>query len=381
MHRRIFFIILVVSPLLSITGGNEFSTGLNLAALLNLPSLNFLNYLFQLLFLFLFLFLNTNRSWLNVILTIFFAVFFLFLIRHPTLFSFIGLISIYSCFLIFMDDRYGLTNLTNDDKKLLFKIYAFYIFISVVIHGFILVNPVIYYANDRMMGIFKNPNQMGFFLVAFYLMYILKIRKPEGSKYDYILPVVLTMLLVMTGSRSAIVAMVAINLIHFFILKRVNYFVVLAALTIIMSTILLSRLGSDDLLAMVSRRDVNALEETGNMRFEIFKDIFKEGSTIEIILGRDVSIGTNGMIFEQKQNSEEIIWLDNLINVLAYNWGVIGILFFTMTSVVFILQNTPVVKMTFLVFVFFFVASLFFVVSDFFPLGFLLVYLKNDFSK
>jgi O-antigen ligase len=380
MYRRLFFIILVVSPILSITGGNEFSTGLNLAALLNLPSLNFLNYLFQLFFLFLFLFFNSNRSWLNAILTISFAVFLLFLFRHPTLFSFIGLTSIYSCFLIFMDDRYGFTNLTSNDAKRLFKIYAFYILISVVIHGFMLANPV-YYANDRMMGIFKNPNQMGFFLVAFYLFYILKIRKPEVSKYDYILPVVLTLLLIMTGSRSAIIAMIAINLIHFFILKKLNYFVVLAVLSIIMSTILFSRLGSDELLAMVSRRDVNALKETGNMRFEIFKDIFKEGSTIEIIMGRDVSIGTNGMIFEQKQNSEEIIWLDNLINVLAYNWGVIGILFFTMTSVAFILQNTPVVKMTFLVFVFFFVASLFFVVSDFFPLGFLLVYLKNDFSK
>ena len=381
LFRRIFLYTLLISPLLSLTGGNEFSTGLNLAAILNLPSLNSLNYLLQTVFFFLFIILNTSRGKLNIIFTLCFLGFFIFFFpRHPTVFSFIGLISIFTCFLVFMEDRSGLTHISAKGTKQLFIAYSIYIIISVIAH-FIIAASGEYFANDRMMGIFKNPNQMGFFLVAYYLIYILKIRKPYGSKWDYLLPIIIFLLLVLTGSRSAIVAMFIIHIAHFILIKKWSYLITITLLLVPLAAITSYHLNKQEIIEIVSRRPISTLDDVGNMRFKIFNDIINESSTKQILFGKDVSIGTNGMIYEQKKRNKDIKWLDNLVNVLFYNWGITGLLFLCVILLIDVGKNFPVVKPRILITLFFMIAAFFFLLSDFFPLALTLVYLKNEFSN
>lgn len=379
--RQIFFFILLISPLLSLTGGNEFSTGLNLAAILNLPSLNFINYLFQTTFFFLFIILNGSRSTFNFILTICFSIFFVsFFPRHPTIFAFIGLVSIYGCFLVFMEDRSGLTNISTKNTRLLFSAYTLYIIISVIAH-FIIAASDTYFANDRMMGIFKNPNQMGFFLVAYYLIYIFKIRSSAGSRWDYLLPAILLFPLILTGSRSALFAMLMIHIAHFILIRKWSYLTAIALLVFPLIAATTYKLGKDDIIQIISRRDPDAVRADGNMRFKILTDIIEESTHKQILLGKNVSIGTNGMIYEQKKSHQQVKWLDNLINILFYNWGIVGLMFLSFILLTEAHRNLPVVRAQILITIFFLVSACFFLLSDFFPLAFTLVFLKNDTVK
>lgn len=379
--RKIFFFILIISPALSITGANDFSTGLNLAALLHLPSINPLNYVFLVLFFFTFVGLNAHKSIANILISTCFLLFSLVLLRHPTPLALLGLVSIFASFLLFMDDKVGLTVISAKDERRLFKIYAVYILVSIAVHVYILLTQSSYYANDRMMGIFKNPNQLGFFIVAFYLLYIIKIKKHKTKFRDYVIPIILFIPVILTGSRSALACLLIIHLCYFFILKKWNYFLFLMlglAVTIALASPLID---GREVLETISRRKIDSLNGTGNMRLEILQDFFNEGSFADIAIGKSVSIGTNGMIFEQRMHGEKIIWLDSLINVIAYNWGILGLIFFCLVTLIYALQNFPILKKNFLLLIFFIVASYFFVLADFFPLVFLIVFFKNDTSK
>jgi hypothetical protein len=377
--RKIFLFILIVSPLLSITGGNEFSTGLNLAAILALPSLNPINYVFLLFFLFLFVALNIKRSRRNLALVGYFVLCFLFFFhRHATIYSFLGMISIFACFLPFMKDKAGLTQLTDNEQRLLYRIYWIYIIVSLVVHFYLIVTGE-YYANDRMMGIFKNPNQLGFFLAAFYLMYVLKLKPSESLFSNWIFPLFILVLIAMTGSRSALAAMAGCFFLLPVIRQRWASFATILALVGIFFVMAAVYIGTEDAIEAVSRRDSKSLEAVGNMRFQILEEIIEESSAQEIMTGQDVSVGTNGMIHEQNKIGEDhVIWLDNLVNVLMYNWGLWGILGYTVFLMVELTRYFPVVHRDFLVVIFYTVASFFFVLADFFPLVFLVVYLKNE---
>lgn len=379
IFRKIFLFILIVSPLLSITGVTEFSTGLNLASILNLPSLNPLNYAFLLFFFVLFVALNISKSRRNLLLVGYFVLCILFFFhRYPTIYSFVGMISIFACFLPFMKDKAGLTQLSDGEQRLLYKIYWIYIIASLVVHFYLIVSGE-YYANDRMMGIFKNPNQLAFFLLAFYLMHVLKLKPSDSLFSNWIFPFLMLVLIVMTGSRSALAAMAGCFFLLPVIRQRWASFTVILALVGIFFVMAVVYIGTEQAIEAVSRRDSKSLESVGNMRFQILKEIIKESSDEEIIIGKDVSVGTNGMIHEQNKDGEgHIIWLDNLVNVLMYNWGLWGILGYTAFLIVDLTRYFPVVHKDFLVVIFYTVASFFFVLADFFPLIFLVVYLKND---
>lgn len=381
--RTLFFLILIISPLLSITGGNDFSTGLNLAAVLNLPSLNAVNFLFLLLFFFVFVIYNINKSVINLFTTAFCCLcLVVFYPRHPTVFGFIGLISIFSCFIVFMDDNAGLANISSRRLMILYKIYFIFIIASVIIHVYlILTGGGKYYANYRMMGIFKNPNQMGFFIVAFYLLYIFKIKKPGTHAFDYVLPIILLVPLILTGSRSALFAMLAIHVTYFFILKKWRYFFIVIVLSTAPAFFISLFINTSDIIELIAQRDIQNLDSAGNMRMQILEETVHKSSLKETLIGRDASIGTSGMVYEQRKKGEEIIWLDSLVNVLVYNWGFLGLAFLAGMLIYRVLQDLPVMRKSFLITIFFTVSAFFFVLSDFFPLVFLIVLLKNDYPK
>lgn len=369
----------MISPLLSLTGGNEFSTGLNIAALLNLPSLNLVNYLLLTAFFFFFVAVNTRRVLLNILLTISFVFITIIVFpRNISVFALLGLLSIFSCFLIFYRDVSRVTDISDADSRRLFRVYTFYIVVSAIFHFYLLTTPN-YYANDRMMGIFKNPNQMGFFLVAYYLFYNLKIRK-EDHWTEHFITISILLLVVLTGSRSALMALISAHLIYSIVLRKWKYLALLFIGAVVLLIVLVNY-SSSEIVELLSRRPAAAVAEVGNMRFEIFKEIYQEGTPFDVILGKDVSIGTNGMIYSQKRSGEPIIWLDNLVNVVFYNWGAIGLLFFLILVLLDVLRHFPYMGRSVVVTIFFLVASLFFVLSDFFPLPFLIVYLRNDFRK
>lgn len=375
--RKFFLFVLILSPLLSITGGNEFSTGLNLAFLLNVPSLNFLNYLFQLVFFFAFIAVNADKSNTNrVLVTIFIVIVVLTFWRHPTVFAALGLMSIFAALLYFMEDKAGATFLTDRELVLVYNIYWIYVYLSVAIHFYILATQYFYLANERMMGIFKNPNQLGFFLVSVYLLHQVKIRFIHKERFPLFRFVVLLVLVGLTGSRSALACIVLIHLMSMTMQRRAIYLGVIVILAAIAANIVIERIGFREFIEVVSRREAVAVESVGNSRWAVLQDIFAEFSALELAIGKDVSVGTNGMIYEQRE-SDSIVWLDSLVGVVLYNWGFLGLVFLLLLCVLEGLRHLPYLRKDYLVLGFFLVSAMFFFISDFFPLGFLIINLKN----
>jgi hypothetical protein len=378
IHKsKLMLFLLVVSPLLSVTGSNDFSTSLNVASLLNLPSLNFLNYLFLLLFFGAFVVGNVAKTWTNLLFTLAFMVVIIAVMpRHFSFYAFLGVIALLSSFLVFMNDRSGLTDFTKQEFRLLYRIYWFYIAIGVIVHIYLVVRAGHYYANDRMMGIFKNPNQFGFFLVAFYILYAFTINTSLGIK-GYVTFLVIAVLVVLTGSRSALMALLLIHIAYELLNRKWIYLTFLLLVGVIGGFIMLY-VDSDKVLAAISRREASAVKDVGNMRLEIFKETWRSSTWDELIIGRDASIGTNGMIFEQRGQSGNIVWLDSLVSALLYNWGLVGLFAFIVITMFDVGTQIPYISRNSMIIVFYVVTSLFFVMGDYFPLPFLIVLLKNN---
>jgi hypothetical protein len=272
-----------------------------------------------------------------------------------------------------MTDSAGITRLSPSECKWLYRIYLFYIILSLGVHIYLLRDPIRYFANDRMMGIFKNPNQLGFFLVAFYLFYILKIRRVSGLQY-YMITAILFATVILTGSRSALMAIGTIHITDRFINKQWIY---LMSLLVFSSAaiVYLQFTGNAKLIAFISRREVSSISE-GNMRGEIFNNIITTNTLAENCIGKDASIGTNGMIYEQKKNNKPIVWLDSMLNVFLYNWGFLGLGLFFCLAFYDLIKQIPVVNNGSLIIILYLIASCFFVIGDFFP--FMVVFLKNS---
>jgi len=373
---KFLLFLLIVSPLLSVTGANDFSTSLNVASLVNLPSLNFINYLFLLIFFVGFVAMNGLKTWTNLIITTCFViVVILILPRHFSFYAFLGIVAILSSFLVYMNDRSGLTDFDEREFRILFKVYWFYIIVGVVVHVYLVLRSG-YYADYRMMGIFKNPNQFGFFLVAVYIMYVIAIKGPSEVK-GYIVFLAIAFLVVMTGSRSALLALLLIHLMHEFLNRKWVYLATLLPAGIILALFILL-VDADKVVALISRREVSAVKDVGNMRLEIFKETWRTSTWEELVIGRDASVGTNGMIFEQRGEGSGIIWLDSLVTVLFYNWGLLGLGGFIFMVLIDIGTQIPLITRNAMIISLYVVASLFFVMGDYYPLPFLLVVLKNN---
>ena len=376
--RRFFLLTLIISPLFSITGGNEFSTGLNLSSLLNLPSLNGANYVLLILFFVAFVSVNADQSNTNRVMTIVFMMIFLITFwRHPTFYAFVGMISLFSCLMFFMEDRAGVTNTSGKHWILVYNIYWIYIWISIAVHFFLVGTSVTYFANDRMMGIFKNPNQLAFFVVGVYIMHQAKIRYIKTERFPLFRFCIILLLIILTGSRAALVCILLVHFAAMLIQRRMMYITVLVGLSFVAATVLIGRVGYREFVELISRRDAVAVETVGNERWNIFVNIVEKSSPLELAIGKDVSVGTNGMIYEQKSDNR-VIWLDSLVAVILYNWGFLGLTFFVGLIVLEIMRPLPYLKRDYLVLMLYIVGALFFVITDFFPLGFLIIQLRNS---
>jgi hypothetical protein len=84
------------------------------------------------------------------------------------------------------------------------------------------------------------------------------------------------------------------------------------------------------------------------------------------------------MIFEQRGQSGNIVWLDSLVSALLYNWGLVGLFAFIVITMFDVGTQIPYISRNSMIIVFYVVTSLFFVMGDYFPLPFLIVLLKNN---
>jgi hypothetical protein len=281
-----------------------------------------------------------------------------------------------------MNDTAGITVLNQKKIKQLAIIYVFYILFSLIVH-FYLLKTSQYFATERMMGIFKNPNQMGFFLVSVYLIVIFYNSKQlinSTIKYSSFF-LFIALPVVLTGSRSALILLLGIFIIERFYDRKYVYlfnFLILGLMSIGFY-LLFSDNAWNNLISMISQRKISDLEDVGNERFRIFLNLF-DRNIVEILLGRDSGVGTNAIIYLQKTTNKEIIWLDSLLSVIQYNNGLIGMMIFLMLIFSYITINFIVRRSKVgLLDLFILTSSFFFIISDFNPALPLILMLRNNY--
>jgi hypothetical protein len=394
MFDRSLLFLLVLSPLLYLTGGVEHVTPLSIANFLNLPSLsviNYLSYLFVILCVVLTGAKDPNRVLpIMVLLVIMTSILFREDSIKDALVSFVSQLLIISPLLFMIGCS---LKIKNEFLIKIVNIYIIYIALCIFLH-YIFVS---YYVlsgvslpNERAVGIFKNPNHLAVFAIAtLILFYQLSLQGVYTKKRVMFVELLIAFVIYISGSRSAQLFFVLLILIHSFAYNRRLFmmYVLLSIFGVIL--VISSDVGIEKLETLLTKRETKDIAEAGNMRLTILYEMLHNFSFSEILFGKGSGEGSALFITNQVSNNEKVVWLDSNINTLTYTFGA---LFTTVVYSILIFQiiYKAGINLVYMYRYLFLAYFMWFInVGEFFPIIFMILLctynsqrnIKNDFNN
>lgn len=326
MSDRSLVFLLMLSPLLYLTGGVEHVTPLSIANFLNLPSLsaiNYLSYLFVIFYLIVSAIKNPSKILPLLLLLVFMAS---ILFRESSIkdamVSFVSQLLIISPLLLMIGCS---LKIKQESLIKIINIYVLYIALCIILH-YVFVS---YYLlvgvslpNERAVGIFKNPNHLAVFAIAtLIIFYQLALQGVYAKRKVISVELLVAFVIYISGSRSAQLFFVMLIMIHSFFFSRRLFmlYVMLSIFGIIL--IISSDVGVEKIETLLTKREVNDIAEAGNMRMTILYEMLHNFSLSEMIFGKGSGEGSAIFITNQVSNNEKVVWLDSNINTLTYTFG------------------------------------------------------------
>lgn len=372
---------LLISPLLYLTGSAEFVTPLVLSNFISMPSLSGINYIVMLVAI------STSINIKNTkALLIFLGMLFLFLFLSfrnindiGFIYSLLSQIIIISPAFVFITNRKELSFIDGKFIRKILVTYVFYCLLSIIIHYVILAYATsagIHFPNERMVGIFKNPNHMAAFailtLILFY--YDEHIRSRRSHFFGSVFVEVISILCVyLSGSRSALILLVMIVFYQwFFLLKsRRRFLFVIISFSAGVLYIIYNSPSISELIAIFSKRDVSDLESAGNMRITILFDMLKEFSTVSLISGEGSGEGTAIFIKLQSILGYKVTWLDSNVNAIIYTYGLLFFVLMYITMIIITMHSLYFKEIKAMIYLYICWFFWFFNVAEYFPILFI----------
>lgn len=378
MFNRVFYMVLIFSPLVYLTGGVEHVTPLSIANYLKLPSLSALNYLFYFVVVGFLYISSLRKANLLLPLHIMVVVLFLILFRETSvtgvLFSFVSQLLIISPIIIAIGCK---INFRQKDILKITNIYILYLIACVILH-YVFVS---YYLmvgvslpNERAVGIFKNPNHLAVFaILTLIFFYQLSLSGFYSKNKVLMVEFLIAFVIYISGSRSAQLFFLVLVLIHSFIFNRKFFLLYLLSAMFACVFILTSDVGLEKLESLLTKRETKDIAEAGNMRITILLQMLHDFSLSEMLTGRGSGQGSAIYISNQLVNNEKVIWLDSNVNTLTYTYGAVFTVFVFLMLLLSLIQSiqsniTSAYPLLFIIYFMWFIN-----IGEFFPIIFMLL--------
>lgn len=378
MFNRVFYMVLIFSPLVYLTGGVEHVTPLSIANYLKLPSLSALNYLFYFVVVGFLYISSLRKANLLLPLHIMVVVLFLILFRETSvtgvLFSFVSQLLIISPIIIAIGCK---INFRQKDILKITNIYILYLIACVILH-YVFVS---YYLmvgvslpNERAVGIFKNPNHLAVFaILTLIFFYQLSLSGFYSKNKVLMVEFLIAFVIYISGSRSAQLFFLVLVLIHSFIFNRKFFLLYLLSAMFACVFILTSDVGLEKLESLLTKRETKDIAEAGNMRITILLQMLHDFSLSEMLTGRGSGQGSAIYISNQLVNNEKVIWLDSNVNTLTYTYGPVFTVFVFLILLLRLIQSiqsniTSAYPLLFIIYFMWFIN-----IGEFFPIIFMLL--------
>lgn len=378
MFNRVFYMVLIFSPLVYLTGGVEHVTPLSIANYLKLPSLSALNYLFYFVVVGFLYISSLRKANLLLPLHIMVVVLFLILFRETSvtgvLFSFVSQLLIISPIIIAIGCK---INFRQKDILKITNVYILYLIACVILH-YVFVS---YYLmvgvslpNERAVGIFKNPNHLAVFaILTLIFFYQLSLSGFYSKNKVLMVEFLIAFVIYISGSRSAQLFFLVLVLIHSFIFNRKFFLLYLLSAMFACVFILTSDVGLEKLESLLTKRETKDIAEAGNMRITILLQMLHDFSLSEMLTGRGSGQGTAIYISNQLVNNEKVIWLDSNVNTLTYTYGPVFTVFVFLMLLLSLIQCiqsniTSAYPLLFIIYFMWFIN-----IGEFFPIIFMLL--------
>lgn len=378
MFNRVFYMVLIFSPLVYLTGGVEHVTPLSIANYLKLPSLSALNYLFYFVVVGFLYISSLRKANLLLPLHIMVVVLFLILFRETSvtgvLFSFVSQLLIISPIIIAIGCK---INFRQKDILKITNIYILYLIACVILH-YVFVS---YYLmvgvslpNERAVGIFKNPNHLAVFaILTLIFFYQLSLSGFYSKNKVLMVEFLIAFVIYISGSRSAQLFFLVLVLIHSFIFNRKFFLLYLLSAMFACVFILTSDVGLEKLESLLTKRETKDIAEAGNMRITILLQMLHDFSLSEMLTGRGSGQGSAIYISNQLVNNEKVIWLDSNVNTLTYTYGPVFTVFVFLMLLLSLIQSiqsniTSAYPLLFIIYFMWFIN-----IGEFFPIIFMLL--------
>lgn len=376
----LYLFFLYVSPLLYLTGSAEFVTPLVVSNFINIPSLSGINYIVMIVAIIASINIKRTKVLLMFICMVFLFLFISFRNVNEINFfySLISQLIIISPAFIFVFSRKQLSFIDEAFVRKILIVYISYCVLSIIIHYFILAyakSAGIHFPNERMVGIFKNPNHMAAFaILTLILSYYLSIHFHRTTfSMGVFVEVLSTVCVYLSGSRSALLLLIMIVIYKRLFLSKSRVFLFFSIIfaSVFSLYVVYHTLSISELIAIFSKRDASELENAGNMRISILIDMLREFSAISLVSGDGSGEGTAVFIKLQSMLGYKVTWLDSNVNAIIYTYGLIffTFLYFAMIAVtVHSIYTKEVKAMMYLYICWFF---WFFNISEYFPIIFI----------
>ncbi|MDM2738342.1 O-antigen ligase family protein [Citrobacter sp. Ct235] len=326
MSDRTLLFLLILSPLIYLTGGVEHVTPLSIANFLNLPSLSAINYLSYLLIIFCLIVVAAKDPGKIIPLLMLFVIMVSILFRESSvkdaMVSFVSQLLIISPLLLMIGCS---LKIKHESLIKIINIYVLYVALCIILH-YVFVS---YYLlvgvslpNERAVGIFKNPNHLAVFAIAtLIIFYQLALQGVYTKKKVISVELLVAFVIYISGSRSAQLFFVMLIMFHSFFFNR-RLFMLYVMLSIFgMILIISSDVGVEKIETLLTKREVHDIAEAGNMRMTILYEMLHNFSLSEMIFGKGSGEGSALFISNQVSNNEKVVWLDSNINTLTYTFG------------------------------------------------------------
>ncbi|MEI7220558.1 hypothetical protein [Pectobacterium carotovorum] len=328
MSDRALLFLLILSPLIYLTGGVEHVTPLSIANYLNLPSFSVINYL-SYLFVFLCVIITATKDPgkiipLLILLIIIVSILFRENSIKDAMVSFVSQLLIISPLLLMIGCS---LKIRHESLIKIINIYVLYVVFCIILH-YVFVS---YYLlvgvslpNERAVGIFKNPNHLAVFAIAtLIIFYQLALQGVYTKKKVISVELLVAFVIYISGSRSAQLFFIMLIMIHSFFFNR-RLFILYVMLSIFgVILIISSDVGIEKIEKLLTKREVNDIAETGNMRMTILYEMLNNFSLFEMIFGKGSGEGSALFITNQVLNNGKVVWLDSNINTLTYTFGLL----------------------------------------------------------
>lgn len=386
MLNRLFFYILIISPLVYLTGGVEHVTPLSIANFLNLPSLSAINYAFFIVLILYIFFKSLNDTGKFAFLFPLILIISLVVFRESSasavIFSAVSQLLITSPFLIMVGCY---VYLNEKSVKKITAVYLFYLLLCVMLHYFFvsyyLMNGVAL-PNERAVGIFKNPNHLGVFAILT-LIFVYQLAQKEfyNKNKVFIIEIFIAFIIYIAGSRSAQLFFIILILINSFLFNRKLFLSYLLFSVTACLLVLTSDIGVEKIETLLTKRESKDIAEAGNMRISILLDMVQHFDWVELLFGKGSGQGSAIYISHQMSMNDKVVWLDSNINTLTYTYGIVlpVIIIFILAMQLVRKIKVDVVSSYPILFILYFMW--FINIGEFFPIIFMLLISTQTFKR